>query len=107
MKVSFTESFAYDEEMIQFWIGAKLGRVVEFRKDLTEAEKGANVFYRLELTKEERGVAEKLFSLEHSKSAIETALKVDPKAVPGARLEKGTHLRVTPGKAKPKLVEAQ
>jgi hypothetical protein len=98
--VSFSTSFKYDEKAILFWAGAHLGRVIKMKTDLVESEKNATVFYRMEVTPEERKELENEISIAPSKSMIEASLKRDPVSVPGARLERGTHLRVETGKTK-------
>jgi hypothetical protein len=103
-KVVVTNVFSYTDEQMLYWARATLGRLVNWKSDLSEKEKDASPLYRLELADNERERLEKLFKFEPSKQAIAEALTKDPKAVPGCRLERGSHLRVEAGKALPKGV---
>jgi len=104
-KVVITNTFPYTDEQFVYWARATLGRLVEWKKDLAEAEKDASPFYRLDIADNERSRLEKLFTIEVSKSAVAEAIKKDPVALTGiAHQERGTHLRVVPGKAKTKDV---
>jgi hypothetical protein len=101
-KVTMTNVFSYSDDNMLYWARATLGRLVEWKKDLTDKEKDTSPFYRLDIADNERDRLEKLFKLEPSKSAISDLLAKDPAALPGCRLERGTHLRVEAGKARPK-----
>ena len=103
-KVTVTNTFGYSDESLLYWARASLGRMVNLKADLTEKEKDAGPFYRLDLIEGEREKLEKLFRFEPSKQAIAEALSKDPNSVPGCKLERGSHLRVEAGKALPRGV---
>ncbi len=106
LKVSLSMGDKYSDEQLMFYASIVLGRPVEMKKDMPEFEaQKSTPFYRLELTKEERDSVESSVTISVSKSSIESALKKDAASVPGARLERGTHLRVEAGKAKTKTKE--
>ena len=98
-KVTVTSSFLYNDDDMIYWARAAIGRLVEWKKDLTEQEISANPFYRLDIASNERERLERLFSIETSKSAIAASIK-NNSPVPGAHQERGSHLRVVAGKAK-------
>lgn len=58
------------------------------------------------MTDEEKALCEKCISIEPSKTLIGEKLKTDPASIQGAKTERGEHLSVTPGKVKPKQIEA-
>lgn len=58
-----------------------------------------------QLTEEEHLTVAKHITVNISKTLVESALKKDPNSIPGARLERGTHLRIESGKVKPKQLE--
>lgn len=103
-KVTFTNVFGYTDDQMLYWARATLGRLVNWKADLSDKEKDASPLYRLDLADNERERLEKLVKFEPSKSAISEAISKDPNAVPGCRLERGSHLRVEAGKALPKGV---
>lgn len=89
-KMSMSMSDKYDSEKYLLWACIVLNKEVLKLEDLTADEKV---------------VVEKALKVEVSKTMVEEALKKDPKSIPGARLERGTHLRVEIGKVKPKQIE--
>lgn len=82
-----------DKKGLAFVAGVILGRVVEFRTDLTEEEKSkSSIWYQLDISDSERGRLQQQVLASVRKSKIETALK-EGQPVSGARLEQGFHLR--------------
>jgi hypothetical protein len=99
LKVSLSQSFKYDEEKIMYWSRAILKRMIQLKPDVLE---GVHIFYRFDITPEERDLLLDAFRFEPIKTDLESALKKE--RVSGARLERGSHLRVEAGKAKSKAI---
>lgn len=91
--VSIHKKFnAKDLNEMRFWVSMILRRSVSIEdlKNLSEADQAVVSEHVEEVI---------------SKTALETQLKKDPQSVPGAKLEKGQHLRFTKGDAKAKMIE--
>lgn len=94
---SFSVSFDYNLDNLLFYSGVLLRRLV------TPKAGGSSLIDQLDITDIERSVVEKHISCAISRKDIEVALKAGE--VPGARLERGQHLRVESGKAKSRLLK--
>lgn len=103
-KVTYTTTFKYSDTDFLYWTRVALGRMVEWKKDLVEAEKNASPFYRLDIADNERDRLQKLFCMDVSKSEIANALKAEPGSVRGVRIEKGQHIRIGKAKTKPAAI---
>jgi hypothetical protein len=79
-------------EELAFLFGVILGRVVEPKKDMTSEELAVNnIYYRFELTDEEKKRLDDELKLGIKTTEIKKILKDKP--VPGVSLEQGFHLR--------------
>lgn len=88
-----SESFSTDDlSTYLFWASVTL------KRPITE-ESLSN------LSEEDRQKIHKSILKSYSKSDLESALKENPEGVPGARLERGRHVRFGKGESRPKSIE--
>lgn len=98
-KAEFAVEFENDLDSVLFYAGVLLKRVVS----ANQLPETAPFLDRLDVSPEEKGVLEDHFSFSLSRKDLEAALKTGE--VPGARLERGQHLRVEAGKSKSRLLK--
>lgn len=92
VEVSVSEKFsATDEESLNFWASVLLRQPVESIEALTD---------------EQKDQLNKYVSVSPNRSEIEAILKKNPQGVPGAHLNKGTHVRIIKGAEKTIAVQS-